>query len=159
MLRTTCIVTEIEGGHAPNAIPQNVKATVNCRILPGTPVADVQLEIARVMADGAVTITPKGEGGVQSPMPPLTETILAPARKVAESIWPGVTIVPTMLPGYTDGKYLNPAGVPTYGVSGLFEDAEGNYIHGLNERMRVQSLMEGRRFLYEVVKLYADAQD
>jgi acetylornithine deacetylase/succinyl-diaminopimelate desuccinylase-like protein len=159
MLRTTCIVTEIEGGHAPNAIPQHVKATVNCRILPGTPVADVQAEIARVVADDAVTITPKGEGGVQSPMPPLTEAIVAPARKVAESIWPGVTIVPTMLPGYTDGKYLNPAGVPTYGVSGLFEDAEGNYIHGLNERMRVQSLMEGRRFLYEVVKLYADGLD
>lgn len=158
-LRTTCIVSEIEGGHAPNAIPQHVKATVNCRIMPGTPVADVQAEIERVIANDAITVTPKGEGGVQSPMPPLTEAIVGPARKVAESIWPGVTIVPTMLPGYTDGKYLNPAGIPTYGVSGLFEDAEGNYIHGLNERMRVQSLMEGRRFLYEVVKLYADGQD
>src|SRR5688500_100101 len=110
MLRTTCIGTESQGGHAPNATPPDAKATVNCRIRPRTPVADVQLAIARVMADGAVTITPKGEGGVQSPMPPLTETILAPARKVAESIWPGVTIVPTMLPGYPDGKYLNPAG-------------------------------------------------
>ena len=158
-LRTTCIVSEIEGGHAPNAIPQHVKATVNCRIMPGTPVADVQSEITRVIANDAITVTPKGEGGVQSPMPPLTETIVGPARKVAESIWPGVTIVPTMLPGYTDGKYLNPAGVPTYGVSGLFEDAEGNYIHGLNERIRVQSLMEGRRFLHEVVKLYADGRD
>jgi acetylornithine deacetylase/succinyl-diaminopimelate desuccinylase-like protein len=159
MLRTTCIVSEIEGGHAPNAIPQHVKATVNCRIMPGTPVADVQAEIARVIANDEITVIPKGEGGVQSAMPPLTETIVGPARRVAESIWPGVTIVPTMLPGYTDGKYLNPAGVPTYGVSGLFEDAEGNYIHGLNERMRVQSLMDGRRFLYEVVKLYADGQD
>jgi acetylornithine deacetylase/succinyl-diaminopimelate desuccinylase-like protein len=95
---------------------------------------------------------------VQSPIPPLTEAIVAPARQVAESIWPGVTIVPTMLPGYTDGKYLNPAGIPTYGLSGLFEDTEGNYIHGLNERMRVKALMDGRRFLYEVVKLYADAE-
>jgi acetylornithine deacetylase/succinyl-diaminopimelate desuccinylase-like protein len=77
---------------------------------------------------------------------------------VAEAIWPGVAIVPTMLPGYTDGKFLNPAGVPTYGLSGLFEDAEGNHIHGLNERMRVKSLMEGRRFLHEVVKLYADGK-
>ena len=159
MLRTTCIVSQIEGGHAPNAIPQHVKANVNCRILPGTPVADVQAEIARVIADDTITVSPKGEGGVQSPMPPLTEAIVGPARKVAESIWPGVAIVPTMLPGYTDGKYLNPAGIPTYGLSGLFEDAEGNYIHGLNERMRVQSLMDGRRFLYEVVKLYADADD
>jgi acetylornithine deacetylase/succinyl-diaminopimelate desuccinylase-like protein len=73
-------------------------------------------------------------------------------------MWLGVTLVPTMLPGYTDGKYLNAAGIPTYGLSGLFEDAEGNHIHGLNERMRVKSLMEGRRFLYEVVKLYADSK-
>ena len=158
MLRTTCTVSMIDGGHAPNAIPQHVKANVNCRILPDTPVTDVQAEIVRVLADKSIKVTPVGEGGVQSPMPPLTESILGPARKVAASIWPGVPIVPTMLPGYTDGKYLNPAGVPTYGLSGLFEDAEGNYEHGLNERMRVRSLMEGRRFLYEVVKLYADGK-
>jgi acetylornithine deacetylase/succinyl-diaminopimelate desuccinylase-like protein len=159
MLRTTCIVSQIEGGHAPNAIPQRVKANVNCRILPDTQVADVRAQIEKVLADDTIIITPTGEDGVQSPMPPLSESIVGPARKVAESIWPGVAIVPTMLPGYTDGKYLNPAGVPTYGLSGLFEDAEGNHIHGLNERMRVRSLMEGRQFLYEVVKLYADAKD
>jgi acetylornithine deacetylase/succinyl-diaminopimelate desuccinylase-like protein len=158
MLRTTCIASEIEGGHAPNAIPQHVQATINCRILPGTPVAEVQAEIARVIADGEIKISTKGEGGVQAPIPPLTEAILGPAREVAEKMWLGVTLVPTMLPGYTDGKYLNAAGIPTYGLSGLFEDAEGNYIHGLNERMRVKSLMEGRRFLYEVVKLYADSK-
>ncbi len=158
MLRTTCIVSEITGGHAPNAIPQHVKATVNCRILPGTPVADVRAEIAKVIADDAIKISTKGEGGVQSPIPPLTEAILGPARQVAEKIWPGVTTVPALLPGYTDGKYLNAAGIPTYGLSGLFEDAEGNYIHGLNERMRVKALMEGRQFLYEVVKLYADSK-
>ena len=159
MLRTTCIVSQIEGGHAPNAIPQHVKANVNCRILPGTPVANVQTQIVKVIDDDGITVSTKGEGGVMSPMPPLTESIVEPARKVAAKIWPGIVIVPTMLPGYTDGKYLNPAGIPTYGLSGLFEDAEGNYIHGLNERMRVKSLMEGRRFLYEVVKLYADAKD
>lgn len=159
MLRTTCIVSQIEGGHAPNAIPQHVKANVNCRILPGTPVTDVQAEVVKVLADDGIKVSPKGEGGVQSPIPPLTEAIVGPARKVAEKIWPGVTIVPTMLPGYTDGKYLNPAGIPTYGLSGLFEDAEGNYIHGLNERLRVKSLMDGRRFLHEVVKRYADARE
>jgi acetylornithine deacetylase/succinyl-diaminopimelate desuccinylase-like protein len=156
MLRTTCIVSMIDGGHAPNALPQHVMANVNCRILPGVPVADVQAEIVRVLADDAIKVTPTGEGGVQSPIPPLTERILEPARRVAGTIWPGVAIVPTMLPGYTDGKYLNPAGVPTYGLSGLFDDPEGNYEHGLNERMRVKSLMDGRRFLHEVVKLYAD---
>ncbi len=156
MLRTTCIATVIDGGHAPNAIPQRVKANVNCRILPGVPMADVRAEIVRVLADDAISVTPVGEGGVQSPMPPLTDTITGPAREVAARIWPGVALVPTMLPGYTDGKFLNPAGVPTYGLSGLFADAEGDHIHGLNERMRVKSLMDGRRFLYEVVKRYAD---
>jgi acetylornithine deacetylase/succinyl-diaminopimelate desuccinylase-like protein len=156
MLRTTCIVTTINGGHAPNAIPQHVKANVNCRILPGVPVREVQSEIVRVLADDGIKVTAVGEAGAPSPIPPLTDAIVGPARQVAERIWPGVTIVPTLLPGYTDGKYLNPVGVPTYGLSGLFEDAEGDHIHGLNERMRVKSLMEGRRFLYEVVKLYAD---
>jgi len=159
LLRTTCVVTQIDGGHAPNALPQHVSANVNCRILPDVPIADVQKQIETVLADASIKVMPKGEGGVQASVPPLTDAIVQPARKVAESIWPGVVVVPTMSTGYTDGKFLNPAGVPVYGLSGLFEDAEGNHIHGLNERMRVQSLMEGRRFLYEVVKLYADAKD
>ncbi|HSE13310.1 MAG TPA: M20/M25/M40 family metallo-hydrolase [Rudaea sp.] len=159
MLRTTCVVTQIEGGHAPNALPQHVKANVNCRILPGVPVADVQQQIVKVLADDNIKVSPTGEGGVLSTVPPLTEAIVQPARKIAESIWPGVVIVPTLSTGYSDGKYLNPAGVPTYGLSGIFQDAEGDHIHGLNERMRVKSLIEGRRFLYEVVKLYANGKD
>jgi acetylornithine deacetylase/succinyl-diaminopimelate desuccinylase-like protein len=159
MLRTTCIATQIEGGHAPNALPQHVKANINCRILPGVPVVEVQMQISQVLADDSITITPKGEGGVVSSVPPLTDAITQPARKIAERIWPGVVLVPTLSTGYSDGKYLNPAGVPTYGLSGMFEDAEGNHIHGLNERMRVKSLMEGRRFLYEVVKVYGDGRE
>ena len=88
MLRTTCIVSMINGGHAPNALPQHVKANVNCRILPDVPVADVQAEIVRVLADDAIKVVPTGEGGVQSPMPPLTEAVLGPARRVAETICP-----------------------------------------------------------------------
>ena len=84
---------------------------------------------------------------------------MGPVRKVAESIWPGVAIVPTMATGATDGRFLNATGVPTYGLSGMFHDAEGPRAHGLNERIRVKSLMDGRRFLYEVVKLYAMGAD
>ena len=80
-------------------------------------------------------------------------------RKVAGEIWPGVAIVPTMSTGATDGSYLNAAGVPTYGLSGMFHDREGSHAHGLNERIRVKSLMNGRRFLYEVIKLYASSED
>jgi acetylornithine deacetylase/succinyl-diaminopimelate desuccinylase-like protein len=158
-LRTTCVVTEITGGHAPNALPQHVRANVNCRILPGVPIAQVQREIVSVLADDKISVAPTGEAGIQSPPPPLTEHIMRPVRKIAAEIWPGVAIVPTMATGATDGSYLNAAGVPTYGLSGLFHDAEGSHAHGLNERIRVKSLMNGRRFLYEVVKLYANGED
>jgi len=158
-LRTTCVVTEIEGGHAPNALPQHVRANVNCRILPGVPISEVREEIVRVLGDGKISVSPTGEAGMQAPPPPLSERIMGPVRKVAESIWPGVAIVPTMATGATDGRFLNATGVPTYGLSGMFHDAEGSRAHGLNERIRVKSLMDGRRFLYEVVKLYANGAD
>jgi len=158
-LRTTCVATEISGGHAPNALPQHARANVNCRILPGVPIADVQREIVNVLGDDKISIAPTGEAGMQAPPPPLTQHIMAPVRKVAESIWPGVAIVPTMSTGATDGRFLNASGVPTYGLSGMFHDAEGSRAHGLNERIRVKSLMNGRRFLYEVVKLYANGAD
>ena len=158
-LRTTCVVTEIEGGHAPNALPQHVRANVNCRILPGVPISEVRDEIVRVLGDGKISVSPTGEAGMQAPPPPLSERIMGPVRKVAESIWPGVAIVPTMATGATDGRFLNATGVPTYGLSGMFHDAEGSRAHGLNERIRVKSLMDGRRFLYEVVKLYANGAD
>jgi acetylornithine deacetylase/succinyl-diaminopimelate desuccinylase-like protein len=158
-LRTTCVVTQISGGHAPNALPQHVRANVNCRILPGVPIADVQKEIVSVLGDDKISVAPTGEPGMQSPPPPLSEHIMGPVRKVAESIWPGVAIVPTMTTGATDGRFLNATGVPTYGLSGMFHDAEGSHAHGLNERIRVKSLMNGRRFLYDVVKLYANEAD
>jgi acetylornithine deacetylase/succinyl-diaminopimelate desuccinylase-like protein len=158
-LRTTCVVTEINGGHAPNALPQHVRANVNCRILPGVPIADVQQEIVRVLNDDKISVAPAGELGFQSPPPPLTESIMGPVRTIAAEIWPGVAIVPTMATGATDGSYLNAAGVPTYGLSGMFHDIEGSHAHGLDERIRVKSLMDGRRFLYEVVKLYANGTD
>ena len=156
MLRTTCVVTQISGGHAPNALPQHVRANVNCRILPGVPIADVQQELASVLADDKISVAPTGDPGIQSPPPPLSAQIMNPLRAVANGIWPGVVILPTMSTGATDGRYLNAAGIPIYGLSGMFHDAEGPHSHGLNERIRVKSLIDGRRFLYEVVKLYAN---
>ncbi|MDB6082323.1 MAG: peptidase [Gammaproteobacteria bacterium] len=156
MLRTTCVTTEITGGHAANALPQHVRANVNCRILPGVPIAGVQAEITAVLGDDKITVAPTGEGGMQSPPPPLSPAIMGPVRKVADELWPGVVIVPAMSTGATDGRFLNAAGISTYGLSGMFHDAEGSHAHGLNERIRVRSLLEGRRFLYEVVKLYAN---
>ena len=109
------MVTEIKGGHAPNALPQHVAANVNCRILPGVPIPEVQQEIVGVLADDKISVAPTGEPGIQSPPPPLSARIMGPVRKVADTIWPGVPIVPTMSTGATDGRFLNAAGVPTYG--------------------------------------------
>jgi acetylornithine deacetylase/succinyl-diaminopimelate desuccinylase-like protein len=156
MLRTTCVVTEITGGHAPNALPQHVRGNVNCRILPGVPVADVEKEIISVLGDDKIHVAPTGEPGMQSPPPPLSPAIMGPVLRIANELWPGVAVVPTMATGATDGRFLNAMGIPTYGLSGMFHDAEGSHAHGLNERIRVSSLLDGRRFLYEVVKLYAD---
>jgi acetylornithine deacetylase/succinyl-diaminopimelate desuccinylase-like protein len=159
MLRTTCVATMVEAGHAPNALPQRATANVNCRILPGVPVATVKNTLAHVMGDENVRIGGTEDPGSTAHVPPLTPAIMEPVRKVAEAIWPGVAIVPTMSTGATDGRFLNAAGTPTYGLSGMFHDAEGSHAHGLDERIRVKSLLDGRRFLYEVVKLYANAAD
>ncbi len=154
-LRTTCTPTMIDGGHAPNALPQRAKANVNCRILPGEPVDAVKAKLVELIADEKIALSLAGKPAVVSTPPTLSREILDPVRSVAQRIWPGVTIVPTQSTGATDGRFLNAAGIPTYGISGMFHDAEGSRAHGLNERIRVKSLLEGRRFLYELVKIYA----
>lgn len=155
MLRTTCTPTMIDGGHAPNALPQRAKANVNCRILPGEPVDAVKAKLVELIADEKIVLSLAGKPGLASSPPPLSRQILDPVRTVAQRVWPGVAIVPTQSTGATDGRFLNAAGIPTYGISGMFHDAEGSRAHGLNERIRVKSLLDGRRFLYELVKIYA----
>jgi acetylornithine deacetylase/succinyl-diaminopimelate desuccinylase-like protein len=152
--RTTCVATMLEGGHATNALPQRARATVNCRILPGEPVEEVQKTLARVMANDKIKITPVGAATL-SPAPPLTREILGPAEAVSNQMWPGVPVVPIMLVAATDGRFLNNAGIPTYGLSGLFRDPDGSGVHGLNERIPVKSLYDGLEYLYRVVKVYA----
>ena len=159
MLRTTCVATEFLGGHAPNALPQRARVNVNCRILPGVPVEQVRDELVRVLQDEAISVTMAGERGLTAPVPPLTPAIMTPIRKLARVYWPDARIVPTMSTGATDGRYLNAAGIPTYGVSGIFQDARGSGAHGLNEHIRVKSLLDARRFLQELVRAYAQAGD
>ena len=155
MMRTTCVATQVNAGHAPNALPQRAHANVNCRILPGQTVQDVRSTLVKVLADDTIQVTLAGDEGLAAPAPPLTAEILEPARKVAAKLWPGVPLVPSLSTGATDGRFLNAAGLPTYGLTGMFMDPDGGGVHGLNERIRVRSLYEGRDFLYSVVKAYA----
>jgi acetylornithine deacetylase/succinyl-diaminopimelate desuccinylase-like protein len=158
MMRTTCVATMVEAGHAPNALPQRAKANVNCRILPGNDPRAIRDQLERVVADPAVKVTLTTEPYPVSPPPPLTPQIMGPATQVAHEIWPGTPFIPAMLIGATDGLFTNAAGIPTYGLSGLMAGPDADHIHGLNERIQVKALMSGRRFLYEVVKLYADGK-
>lgn len=157
LMRTTCIATMLEGGHAPNALPQSATATVNCRIKPGVSIEEITATLAEVTANPNLSITPIGEPGLPSPPPPLTAAIRAPVETVAARMWPGIPVVPTQMSGADDGRFLNAAGIATYGVSGLFRNPDGDGSHGLNERMPVRSLFEGRDFLHEVVKLYGSS--
>ena len=155
MLRTTCVATMVSAGHAPNALPQRATANVNCRILPGTPVEEVKAKLAEVAADPAVAFTLAHEAKTASPPPALTPAIMGPITKQAAKLWPGVPIVPILLTGATDGVHTHAAGIPTYGVTGICGGSDGDGIHGLNERVRVKSLYEGRDFLHGLIKDYA----
>jgi acetylornithine deacetylase/succinyl-diaminopimelate desuccinylase-like protein len=158
MLRTTCVATLLSGGHAGNALPQRATANVNCRVMPGTSQEEVLATLTQVVGDPEIKIT-GGRSYMPVPPPPVTERLLAPAQRVSSRLWPGIPVVPHLQPGASDAVTLNAAGIPTYGASGLFRDPDNNGVHGLNERIRVQSVMEGRRFLYELVKAYADQKD
>jgi acetylornithine deacetylase/succinyl-diaminopimelate desuccinylase-like protein len=158
VLHTTCIATMLNAGHAENALPQRADATVNCRIFPGTSAEQVRAKLEELVADPQVKVTlmPARSAEPKGPPQPLAPEVLKPVETVAAKMWPGVPVVPFMSAGATDGAFLAPAGIPTYGVSGIFGEADGNGAHGLNEHMRARSLYEGRDFLYELVKIYAN---
>ena len=154
-LRTTCVATQLEGGIAPNALPQRARATVNCRVLPGESVPDVQRTLVRVLADERITVTPTHEPTTSAPSP-LTREILAPIEQLAAEFWPGAPVVPTMSTGATDGSFLRNAGIPTYGHSGMaLALGDTVRIHGKDERISVKSFDQGVEYLYRLVKLLA----
>ncbi len=156
MLRTTCVATMLSAGHATNALPQRAQANINCRIFPGVAREEVLAQLVRIADDPAVTVSvPEVRGPVAQPAP-LTEDVIDPVKAVAHQMWPGVPVIPALEPGASDAQFMNPAGIPTYGISGMFTDPDGGNIHGLNERIRIQSVYEGRTFLYRLVKLYAN---
>jgi acetylornithine deacetylase/succinyl-diaminopimelate desuccinylase-like protein len=155
MLRTTCVATMLSGGHATNALPQRARANINCRIFPGVSRQAVLAQLERVAADPRVKITiPEVRGPAAAP-PPLTRQIMGPVERISHELWPGIPVVPGLEPGASDAQFLNPAGIPTYGITGLFVDPDNGNIHGLNERARIESVYESRTFLYRLVKAYA----
>ncbi len=152
-LRTTCVPTMIEGGHAPNALPQRARAVVNCRIMPGETPGEIRAELVRVVADDSVHITAINDGSAIPTSPsPLMPEVMVPVEKVTRRLWPGVPVIPLMETGATDGAYLRAAGIPTYGVSGVFIDIDDIRAHGRDERIIVSSFYDGVEYIYQLLR-------
>jgi acetylornithine deacetylase/succinyl-diaminopimelate desuccinylase-like protein len=150
-LRTTCVATMLEGGHAINALPQLAGATVNCRVLPEDSPEYVESTLRKVVADEQVSVKQMNEFS-KAPASPMRPDVLKAVTEVTNKLWPGVPTVPIMVMGATDGRYLRNAGIPCYGVQGFFMDRDDIRFHGRDERMGVEAFYEGQAFLYELVK-------
>jgi acetylornithine deacetylase/succinyl-diaminopimelate desuccinylase-like protein len=153
-LRTTCVATMLEGGHARNALPQRASALVNCRIMPGVDVASIERRLRAVIGDSAVVLT-RPDTATPSPPSVLPAAVESVIGAVTASVWGVLPIVPDMETGATDGLFLRNAGVPVYGVSGYFADPnkpDDNRAHGLNERISVKGYYDQIEFTYRLLK-------
>ena len=154
-LRTTCVATMLDGGHATNALPQRARANVNCRVFPGVSEESVRVQLEKLVANPEVKVTMMETRAEASPPPPLSPRIMGPFEKLSAQYFPGVPVLPILQAGATDGVYLNGVGIPTYGMLPIFVGPDLGGIHGLNEYINVQSLMDARAMLYDLVKIYS----
>jgi acetylornithine deacetylase/succinyl-diaminopimelate desuccinylase-like protein len=168
VMRTTCVATRVEAGHANNALPQTARANINCRILPDESPADVQAALVRVLADPKIAVTMSGATRAQQEGQPASSTmerppaarqsspldpkVMSEIERVTAEMWPGVPVVPMMGTGATDSQPFRQSGIPMYGVSGLFTDIDDVRTHGKDERIGTRQLYEGQEFLYRLVK-------
>jgi acetylornithine deacetylase/succinyl-diaminopimelate desuccinylase-like protein len=161
VMRTTCVATRLEAGHANNALPQRAQAVVNCRILPGHSPREIQQALTSVLADAAITVRYISSGGQvleQAPEqrgfapPPLLPEVIAPLEQLVAEMWPNLQVIPYMSAGASDAVYTSAAGIPTYTFAGLAVDADDDREHGRDERLGVESFYRGREFFYRFLK-------
>ena len=160
-MRTTCVATRLEGGHANNALPGMARANVNCRILPGHTPDEVQATLEKVLADPKISvsqITSSGSGLRSNPLSTHQPSVMTAIEKVAAEMWPGVPVVPVLDAGASDGAISRAAGFPTYGIPGVFMDVDDDRSHGRDERIRVASFYEGVDFYYRLIKTLSTPQ-
>jgi acetylornithine deacetylase/succinyl-diaminopimelate desuccinylase-like protein len=151
LMRTTCVATMLNGGHAENALPQTARAIINCRMLPDDSVENVLATLYRVIADSQITITQLGKPG-KGPLSPLRKDVMNNVESLTKRMWPGVTVTPVMSTGASDGRLLRRAGIPVYGVSGIFADIDDIRAHGKDERIGVKEFYDGVEFMYRFIK-------
>jgi acetylornithine deacetylase/succinyl-diaminopimelate desuccinylase-like protein len=155
MLRTTCVATMLNGGHAPNALPQLATANVNCRIAPTSKASQVKAVLERVVNDSTVQITGARADRNDGAPGPINPILLQATSELTKKMFDGVPVIPTMSTGATDGYRLRNAGIPTYGVSGIFSAPGETNAHGRDEKLRIKSFYDGLEFLYQLVKQVA----
>jgi acetylornithine deacetylase/succinyl-diaminopimelate desuccinylase-like protein len=157
MLHTTCVATEISGGHAINALPQRARASVNCRILPGETVEATEAALVRAIADPGVKVTLVQEGLRTLAIPPtLDPAVMGPMERLVKKHFPGAPLIPMISTGATDSTWLGLVNIPTYGIPGLWNDPETVGTHGLNERVSIRALYQGRDYMFDLIKTYAE---
>jgi acetylornithine deacetylase/succinyl-diaminopimelate desuccinylase-like protein len=151
MMRTTCVATRLQGGHANNALPQMAGANVNCRILPGVSPASVRDKLVEILADPQIKVAFVDEARPSKPSP-LRPDVMTVVESLTKQLYPGVIVVPVMSTGATDGLYLRNGEIPTYGVDGTFGDMDDVRAHGRDERVGVKQFFEGLEFQYRLIK-------
>jgi acetylornithine deacetylase/succinyl-diaminopimelate desuccinylase-like protein len=151
VLRTTCVATRLDGGHANNALPQTAGANINCRVLPDESPDSVVATITRVVDDTNVQVRVTSPA-VPSPPSPLVPEVLEPIDSITAAMWPGAAVIPSMDTGASDGLFLRNAGMPVYGVSGVPIDSDDIRAHGRDERIRVASFYQGLEFTGRLVR-------
>ncbi len=151
MMRTTCVATRLQGGHANNALPQVAGANVNCRILPGVSPVAVKDKLINVLADPKIAVTFVDEAHPSKPSP-LRQDVMNIVESLTKQMYPGAIVVPVMSTGATDGLYLRNGEIPTYGVDGTFGDMDDVRAHGRDERVGVKQYFEGLEFQYRLIK-------
>lgn len=154
LARTTCVATQLSGGHAENALPQTARAVVNCRVVPQSSAEETQNVLTAMAAKNGVTVTQVAPA-LASPPSPLDPAIVDPIEEIADEMWPGIVVIPEMSTGATDGLFVRNAGIPVYGVSAIAEDPDDFRAHGQDERIRAKSYFDALEYWYRLVKLYS----
>jgi acetylornithine deacetylase/succinyl-diaminopimelate desuccinylase-like protein len=154
-MRTTCVATMLSAGHAQNALPQLATAIVNCRLLPVDKPADIKRTLEQVLADPKISVTEMNQPA-STPYTPIDPNVIAAVTASTNKFWPGLPVVPVMETGATDGSRMIRAGVPTYGVSGIFGDEDDVRAHGRSERILVKSFDDAVDFMYDLVTRLAN---
>jgi acetylornithine deacetylase/succinyl-diaminopimelate desuccinylase-like protein len=154
MMRTTCVATMLEAGHAINALPQSAKAIVNCRVMPGSTEAEIKKQITDVLADSQIVVTVVS-GLKNNPASSLKPELMQTVEDVTKKLWPGIPVLPVMEVGATDGIYLRGEDIPTYGISGVFIDVDDNRAHGKDERIGVKDFYDGLEYEYQLIRAFS----